>query len=155
RRVPTLLSGEERVVGGRHEPVVALSPDPHGGGELATSAEYSAEPPRVGQGHVPHGNLLDGDETPLRGDHRACREAGGSADEKIDSCIVILLDGGEVAVERHVGEVVLEYGTGEGVDLAEERRTPAQRVPCHGCRFNSRTHAAVDQRACVSCRCGC
>jgi hypothetical protein len=66
--------------------------------------------------------------------------AGCSADEEVDCSIFILSDSGEVAVQRHVGVMVLKHGARELLDLREERRLPVHMVPCSCRSLNAAAH---------------
>jgi hypothetical protein len=55
--------------------------------------------------------------------------AGCSADEEVDISILVFLNRCEVAVQRHVGIVVLKHSTGELFNLRKERSLPAHVMP--------------------------
>jgi hypothetical protein len=58
--------------------------------------------------------------------------AGCSADEEVDFSIFVFLNRCEVAVQWHVGIVVLKNGAGELFNLRKEGSLPTHVVPCGG-----------------------
>jgi hypothetical protein len=69
--------------------------------------------------------------------------AGGSSDKKVNCIVLIRLDGGEIAVQRHVGITVRKDRARVRVDLREERRPPPQRMPSGRCGFDTGANGAV------------
>jgi hypothetical protein len=66
--------------------------------------------------------------------------AGCSANEEVDLSILVLRDGCEVAVQRHVGVVVFQHCARKRLNLAKKSRLPAQPVPCRGRGFDAAAH---------------
>jgi hypothetical protein len=58
--------------------------------------------------------------------------AGRSSDKKVNWFMLIRCDCGEVTEVANVRIVMRENGARKLVDLSEERRTPTERMPCHG-----------------------
>jgi len=63
--------------------------------------------------------------------------AGCAADEEVDVSIFVFLNGGEVAVQRHVGIVVLKHGARELLNLGKECRLPTHVMPRGGGGFDA------------------
>jgi hypothetical protein len=63
--------------------------------------------------------------------------AGCPADEEVNFSIFVFLNRCEVAVQWHVGIVVLKHGAGELLNLRKEGGLPAHVVPCGGGCLNA------------------
>ena len=63
--------------------------------------------------------------------------AGCAADEEVDVSIFVFLNGGEVAVQRHVWVSVLKHGAWELFNLRKECSLPTHVMPRGGCGLNA------------------
>ena len=79
------------------------------------------------------------------------RLAGGSANKNVNWFILPCLDGGEIAVQRHVRVMVLQDRARKGVNLGQERRAPPERMPCDRCGLDAAANGTVDQDS-IACR---
>jgi hypothetical protein len=69
--------------------------------------------------------------------------AGRAADKKVNCVILPCFDRREIAVQRDVGVVVREHGAWEGIDLRQERRAPAKRMPSYASGLDAGADGAV------------